>query len=104
MGAMSKQMPIMACDNCGGACDEGQIGLCDECLDAKAHPVTHAVRERKGDYLSQVEALEDSHGALAAQLEAFVELANDWFTGGMPEDWRGRCVCANAALGAARKT
>ena len=35
---------------------------------------------------------------LLAQLNAFVEFANEWFTKGMPEDWRGRCVCANAAI------
>lgn len=42
---------------------------------------------------------------LLAQLEAFVEFANQWFgEGQMPEDWKGRCVCANAAITQARGT
>ena len=35
---------------------------------------------------------------LLEQLNAFVEFANEWFTDGMPEDWKGRCVCANVVI------
>lgn len=43
--------------------------------------------------------------ALLAQLEAFVEFANEWFgEGQMPADWKGRCVCANAVLAQTRGT
>lgn len=45
-----------------------------------------------------VQELEEQKRNLKAQLEAFVELAEQWFTDGLPEDWAGRCVCANAAI------
>lgn len=35
---------------------------------------------------------------LLQQLNAFVEFANEWFGDKMPEDWKGRCICANAAI------
>lgn len=40
--------------------------------------------------------------ALLQQLRAFVDFANEWFgEGKMPEDWKGRCVCANVAIDSA---
>lgn len=35
---------------------------------------------------------------LQKQLDAFVTFANEWFGDKMPEDWKGRCICANAAI------
>jgi hypothetical protein len=37
-----------------------------------------------------------------AQLEAFTNFADEWFTDGVPEDWRGRIACANAVLDKAK--
>ena len=39
---------------------------------------------------------------VSRQLEAYKEFAEQWFTDGVPEDWRGRCACANAELDKAR--
>lgn len=47
----------------------------------------------------------DPYAALAAvtdQLAEYTNFAGEWFTKGLPEDWRGRAACAFPALDAAR--
>lgn len=40
--------------------------------------------------------------SLQVQLNAYQEFAESWFTSGLPEDWKGRSICANSAHEEAR--